>query len=291
MPLLADEFNPRVREALGRLARTAASDLDFIEGEVSRLWPELVTVTDDAVNFDIVRLTALHPALQRMVLRRGYSELTGDTRRLRESHLNAMAALISDGSTVGTVELPQGARLHRAYDRFLLSRETELSCPLPDLQGEHPLQLPLEGGPEVGVSIDGWRVTMRAETSSGDGVGQRNIWDQPKESEQQIGLPGEPESEIVWSAWLDRESLVGALSLRTRRPGDRFQPLGMRREKKLQDFFTDAKVPRTWRDRVPLLVSERGIVWVAGHRIADWAAIKTEEVGSRPVVWVEMESH
>jgi tRNA(Ile)-lysidine synthetase-like protein len=132
---------------------------------------------------------------------------------------------------------------------------------------------------------------MRAETSSGDGVGQRNIWDQPKESEQQIGLPGEPESEIVWSAWLDRESLVGALSLRTRRPGDRFQPLGMRREKKLQDFFTDAKVPRTWRDRVPLLVSERGIVWVAGHRIADWAAIKTEEVGSRPVVWVEMESH
>jgi hypothetical protein len=65
----------------------------------------------------------------------------------------------------------------------------------------------------------------------------------------------------------------------------------MSREKKLQDFFTDAKVPRIWRDRVPLLVSERGIAWVAGHRIADWAAIKTEELASRPVVWVEMKSH
>ena len=106
-----------------------------------------------------------------------------------------------------------------------------------------------------------------------------------------MGLTDEHESEIVWSAWLDRESLVGALSLRTRRPGDRFQPLGMSREKKLQDFFTDAKVPRIWRDRVPLLVSERGIAWVAGHRIADWAAIKTEEVASRPIVWVEMKSH
>ena len=291
MPLLANEFNPRVREALGRLARTAASDLDFIEGEVSRLWPELATVTDDAVRFDISRLTALHPALQRMVLRRGYSELTGDTRRLRESHLNAMADLISDAATVGTVELPQGARLHRAYDRFLLSREPELSCPLPNLQGEHSLQLPLDGGPEVSVSIDGWRVTMRAETSSGGGDGNRSLWDQSVESERSMGLTDEQESEIVWSAWLDRGSLVGALSLRTRRPGDRFQPLGMSREKKLQDFFTDAKVPRIWRDRVPLLVSERGIAWVAGHRIADWAAIKTEEVASRPVVWVEMKSH
>lgn len=291
MPLLANEFNPRVREALGRLARTAASDLDFIEGEVSRLWPELATVTDDAVRFDISRLTALHPALQRMVLRRGYSELTGDTRRLRESHLNAMADLISDAATVGTVELPQGARLHRAYDRFLLSREPELSCPLPNLQGEHSLQLPLDGGPEVAVSIDGWRVTMRAETSSGGGAGNRSLWDQSVESERSMGLTDEQESEIVWSAWLDRESLVGALSLRTRRPGDRFQPLGMSREKKLQDFFTDAKVPRIWRDRVPLLVSERGIAWVAGHRIADWAAIKTEEVASRPVVWAEMKSH
>ena len=143
----------------------------------------------------------------------------------------------------------------------------------------------------MAVSIDGWRVTMRAETSSGGRAGNRRFWDQSVESERSMGLTDEQESEIVWSAWLDRGSLVGALSLRTRRPGDRFQPLGMSREKKLQDFFTDAKVPRIWRDRVPLLVSERGIAWVAGHRIADWAGIKTEEVASRPVVWLEMKSH
>jgi hypothetical protein len=42
-------------------------------------------------------------------------------------------------------------------------------------------------------------------------------------------------------------------------------------EKKLQDFFTDAKTPRSWRSRVPLLVAEGGIAWVVGYRIADWA--------------------
>ena len=59
--------------------------------------------------------------------------------------------------------------------------------------------------------------------------------------------------------------------MRTRRPGDRFQPSGMTGTKKLQDFFTDAKVPRALRDSVPLLVCERGIAWVVGHRVAGWA--------------------
>jgi tRNA(Ile)-lysidine synthase len=41
--------------------------------------------------------------------------------------------------------------------------------------------------------------------------------------------------------------------------------------KKLQDFFVDARVPRDGRDRVPIFESTRGIVWVGGLRIAEWA--------------------
>jgi tRNA(Ile)-lysidine synthase len=58
--------------------------------------------------------------------------------------------------------------------------------------------------------------------------------------------------------------------IRTWREGDRFQPLGMRGEKKLQDFFVDEKVPRRQRGRVPLLCAADGrIVWVVGCRIAE----------------------
>ena len=48
----------------------------------------------------------------------------------------------------------------------------------------------------------------------------------------------------------------------------------MAHHKKLQDFFTDSRVPRAWRDRVPLLVSEQGIAWVVGYRIAHWARVE-----------------
>jgi tRNA(Ile)-lysidine synthase len=68
----------------------------------------------------------------------------------------------------------------------------------------------------------------------------------------------------------DADALGTGLFVRTWENGDRFQPLGMSHEKKLQDFFVDEKVPRHQRGRVPLLCAADGrIVWVVGHRIAE----------------------
>jgi tRNA(Ile)-lysidine synthase len=63
----------------------------------------------------------------------------------------------------------------------------------------------------------------------------------------------------------------------------------MDQEKKLQDFFTDARVAREWRDRVPLLVSSRGIAWVVGYRIAHWARVRMGETAPAEAVRVEFE--
>ena len=54
--------------------------------------------------------------------------------------------------------------------------------------------------------------------------------------------------------------------------------------KKLQDLFTDAKIPRSQRDNVPLLVCEYGIAWVVGHRVAGWALAQDGDES----VWVEL---
>src|SRR5260221_862464 len=60
----------------------------------------------------------------------------------------------------------------------------------------------------------------------------------------------------------------GPLSVRNRRPGDRFTPVGLRGRKKLQGFFVDRKVARRDRDAVPLVVDAADrIVWVAGYGI------------------------
>jgi tRNA(Ile)-lysidine synthase len=64
-------------------------------------------------------------------------------------------------------------------------------------------------------------------------------------------------------------------ALRTRRPGDRFDPLGMQgRSKRLNEFMINEKIPAAWRDHIPLLVDQADhILWVCGWRPAERARV------------------
>ena len=66
---------------------------------------------------------------------------------------------------------------------------------------------------------------------------------------------------------LDADTFTPELQIRNWRAGDVFCPKGMGgQQKKLQDFFSDIKLPRSQREKVPLLVSPEGILWVGGLR-------------------------
>jgi len=68
-------------------------------------------------------------------------------------------------------------------------------------------------------------------------------------------------------ALFDADRFSEPLSIRSWQAGDRFSPQGMKgKSKKLQDFFTDRKVARSEREKVPLLVAPEGILWVVGMR-------------------------
>lgn len=72
----------------------------------------------------------------------------------------------------------------------------------------------------------------------------------------------------AWCAALDAETLAAPLVLRSPRPGDRFQPLGLQGRKKLSDLLIDRKWPRILRDELLLLTCGDQIAWVAGLEIA-----------------------
>lgn len=62
----------------------------------------------------------------------------------------------------------------------------------------------------------------------------------------------------------DADALADGVWVRTRENGDRIVPLGMNSSKKLSDYFIDLGVPLPERDKVPLLFTPRGIIWVVG---------------------------
>ena len=239
-----EEYNPKVREALVRLAHSASLEVDFLEKEIDRAWPTVTSEEGGAIALDSRLLASLHPIIQRLVIRRAYERLAGNTRRLEETHLKAAAQLI--GAPAGrTIALPKGLHLHSGYGQLFMGTETAAHCPFPALDGEHQLRLP-DTGDQTITKVSGWSVTTGPPGPS--------------------DAAGEP-----FAGCLDLEAIGERLWVRARRSGDRFQPLGMEAEKKLQDFYVDEKVPRAWRDRIPLVVSERGIAWVVGYRVAQWA--------------------
>jgi len=70
--------------------------------------------------------------------------------------------------------------------------------------------------------------------------------------------------------WFDAEKVGSAVRLRHWQPGDRFQPSGMDHAVKLQDLFTNLKIPVDRRRRLLVAAKAGGeIWWVEGLRIAE----------------------
>ena len=242
LPLLRD-YNPRIREALLRLSSAAAHDQDYILGEAVQALGKLTTSEEWGVSIERKGFAELHPALKRRLLRLVYQEVTGSPDGLEHSHVEEMVKL-SDGGAGRSVDLPGGLIFSVGYDSLSLALNAGGASGPPALTGERPLSVPGR------TCIHGWNVTARL-----------------------LPYGGEPPEAGAYTAALDAERVGRALSVRGRRPGDRFTPLGMTGSKKLQDFMVDARIPAEARDGVPLVVSEEGIVWVVGHRIAHWARV------------------
>ncbi len=73
--------------------------------------------------------------------------------------------------------------------------------------------------------------------------------------------------------YLDLDRVKLPVLVRMRRPGDRFQPLGMAGEKKVGKFLTTAKVPRDLRERILIVADREKVIWVYPVRISEQAKI------------------
>jgi len=70
-------------------------------------------------------------------------------------------------------------------------------------------------------------------------------------------------------AYFDFDKLKGNLKVRKWKRKDFFQPLGMKEAKKISRFFIDKKIPKEEREKIPVLVSGKEIVWVIGIEISE----------------------
>lgn len=237
LPILR-EVNPRVVEALNRFGRAVALDDDLLESLTDEAW----TTCLDASTADYVALSrravaACHPALQYRLLYRALAQLSPALTITGERLSAAVSAL-----AVGTqIEMGEGVSLYVDYEALIVGDyETYLIDGMLRISPEQTLTL----NPPDDVALGGdWR--LRSSWMPFDGENVR------------LNVAG-----------------VQTIALRTRRAGDRLQPLGMGgRSQKLKQWMIDRKIPRIVRDFIPLLTCDGQIAailygreWVIDHR-------------------------
>jgi len=275
LPLL-EEYNPGIREALLRTAAAAEDEVDYFDTEVAGLWQTVVKDYDGILALDKKALLSTPSALKRHLLRAAIEKLLGSLKDIETRHIEAVMSAL-DKPAGRRLNLPQGLLFYVDYDRYLLGRDLAKLCPYPVIGGEYKLNIPGE------TQLPGWIVKAEIiEIKEGKSEGalapsETNI---PLPFVKGKGIKGLGFKDDAFSACVDLEKTGTDLTMRRRRPGDFFRPLGMNETKKVNRFMIDEKLPQFWRARIPIVCSPMQILWLVGYRIDDRAKVteKTKRV-------------
>lgn len=72
------------------------------------------------------------------------------------------------------------------------------------------------------------------------------------------------------------QDLPDSILIRHWQPGDKMIPFGSKSQKKLQDIFTDAKIPRFMRQHIPIFVANNHIIWIPTVRRAEFGRVSND---------------
>ena len=253
LPLLQSRFSPRVTHVLAREAELARQDEEFLAAEAIKLASRIVLTDVAGVRLDADGLRCAPRALSSRVVHAVLQRLAG-TKSIHFEHVERLLALTAGQA----ISLPGQCAVRVANEITLRpegpqSRRSHAGGAAKADEGGNSFAFSLSIPGEV--VLEGSRLAVAAER-----------------------LPGPPGSEGRPRKWAARGAEVGVaasaihlpLAVRSRRPGDRFRPLGAPGTRKLQDFLVDRKVARNERDTVPLVVDGRDrIVWVVGQTVAE----------------------
>ena len=245
-------YNPSAEAALCRLAAAQAELSDFLRFSVEAVWGKAVARKEDAISLRRDCYREQPTALRKAILRR-LSEEAGLRQSLEFSHYEALDRFCRFGEAGKRLTLPEKYVAECRYDRIILSRMPEKDCAWEEV----PLSL------EGATRIDAIGLTVYA-------------------------FPWEPGTTLpdALTAVADVDALESPLFVRGRQDGDSFRLENGKRQK-IKSLLIDRKVPRAFRERVPIFTADGEIFWVGGLRRAAVALLteKTKRAVAFQIEW------
>jgi tRNA(Ile)-lysidine synthase len=237
IPYLEKNFNPRLADTLAREAELARDVAGYLEAQAKIALESFRVSNAEGLVLPVQRILELHPALQKSVVRLALRECRGNLRGIAAHHIEDILALCRPLHSGRRIKLPGGSMVARQFGSILFKKDEP--CPPPVFS----YRLIIPGRCLVPEAELEFSATLVESGATADG----------------------PSESGPFRAVLEADSLPAELTIRSRRPGDRY---GGSRHRKVKKMMIDAKVPLYARDRLPVVAAGEVVIWIPGFRPA-----------------------
>jgi tRNA(Ile)-lysidine synthase len=242
IPLMDECSDGTAVRSLSRLADHAGEDKDYFDALIEDIIQESCEFENSvSANIPLAVLSDNHPAIVHRLITTIFSKL-GLVQDITTAHIEAAYNLIATARTGSSIDFPGDYKLEIAYERakFTAGRDSRLRGNDASVSLRPPSRNPA--------------IKEQAAVTFPAGV-----------------CPQDSSDNSPSSITLDEDALKSANLTpiwRKWRPGDIMHPNGMTGSKKLQDIFTDMKIPKNERDEILILADESGseVLWIPGIR-------------------------
>jgi tRNA(Ile)-lysidine synthase len=244
LPYLQKRFNPQVVFTLAREAALTREAWLFIKSEAARAFENLECRRNEDIVLNLFSLRELHPVLQKELMRHALRERAGSLRGITHRHIDSMLSLCRTGSSGDQIMLPLGVTAIRQFNTLLLTMH--FTPPEPSFIYE--------------LNIPGECCLTEAKT-----LIRATICPTPDFKAITVNR--------FRQAYLEKSILPKVLTIRTRRPGDRY---GGAEHRKVKKMLIDSRVPSLQRPGLPMVVAGNDVIWIPGFRPARSFVVRPE---------------
>lgn len=251
IPLLKNRYNPQIEKELAQMAQIISRDHECLDHYTREIldW-ENIQNNKYSISFSAGFFARLPEALKYRFVKELLEGMTSDGKGIYYSHIHSVVDLARQNHTGKQVSLPFGLIAERQYDIILIKKGQTAD------KKDYQYSISIPG--TVDLKERGIIISARQ--------GRRDEVDFNKRGR----------------FYFDLDEIRGGLTLRNRRPGDWFEPLGTVGRQKVKKLFIDHKVPRLNRSNIAILADEISVLWIENMHLSD--RVKISQKTSRVLI-------
>jgi tRNA(Ile)-lysidine synthase len=246
LPEMQKDCSQPVVEQLWQLSCRMRKFQDYLERQAEPLWRRLAKLSAGRISINLPVFQSQPEPIKIELVRRTLSVLGSGEGDLTEGHFKRIIDLANQNVSNRVLELPDGFTVWREYKKLIFSA-------------------PQQGGSYEELSVDRMvELKIPGRISFGNYEIEANFTEYNSADFEKFKT-----DKSGFIEWFDYDKLALPLTVRFRRAGDKFVPLGMNKAKKVGQFLTDVRITQDIRNEVLVVSDAQKIIWVWPIRISE----------------------